>query len=95
MNRATKINELPALTIDFLSTKGVLIDNVFASLWRETGMKTLLSRAGFNKRSGTPMYEVIYGLMLWIDALDMAEKRLHWPVCSARLAGRYGQGCIL
>jgi len=66
MNRATKIKELPALTIDFLSAKGVLIDNVFASLWRETGMKTLLSRAGFNKRSGTPMYEVIYGLMLWI-----------------------------
>lgn len=66
MNRATKIKELPALTIDYLSAKGVLIDNVFASLWRETGMKTLLSRAGFNKRSGTPMYEVIYGLMLWI-----------------------------
>jgi SRSO17 transposase len=66
MNRATKITELPALTIDFLNAKGVLIDNVFASLWKETGMKTLLSRAGFNKRSGTPMPEVIYGLMLWI-----------------------------
>jgi SRSO17 transposase len=66
MNRATKITELPALTVDFLNAKGVLIDNIFASLWRETGMKTLLSRAGFNKRSGTPMYEVIYGLMLWI-----------------------------
>ncbi|MDP3931200.1 MAG: transposase, partial [Methylococcaceae bacterium] len=26
----------------------------------------LLSRAGFNKRSGTPIHEVIYGLMLWI-----------------------------
>lgn len=66
MNHARKITELPALTLDFLNAKGVLIDNVFASLWRETGMKTLLSRAGFNKRSGTPMYEVIYGLMLWI-----------------------------
>lgn len=66
MNRATKITELPALTVDFLNAKGLLIDNVFASLWRDTGMKTLLSRAGFNKRSGTPMHEVIYGLMLWI-----------------------------
>jgi hypothetical protein len=28
-------------------------------------MKTLLSRAGFNKRSRTPMHEVIYELMLW------------------------------
>jgi hypothetical protein len=66
MNRATKIIELPALTVDFLSAKGIVIDNVFASLWRNAGMKTLLSRASFNRRSGTPMHEVIYGLMRWI-----------------------------
>ena len=66
MNRATKIIELPALTIDLLKANGVLIDNVFASLWREIGMKTVLSRAGFNKRSGTPMSDVIFGLMLWL-----------------------------
>jgi SRSO17 transposase len=66
MNRATKIIELPALTVDLLKTNGVLIDNVFASLWREVGMKTILSRAGFNKRSGSPMSEVIFGLMLWL-----------------------------
>jgi SRSO17 transposase len=65
MNRATKMTELPALTLDFLNAKGILIDNVFANLWREIGMKPS-SRAGFNKRSGTPMHEVIYGLMLWI-----------------------------
>jgi hypothetical protein len=29
-------------------------------------MKTLLSRAGLNKRSGTPMHEANYALMLWI-----------------------------
>jgi hypothetical protein len=52
MNPATKITELPALTVDLLKANGVLIDNVFASLWRQLGMKTLLSRAGFNKRSG-------------------------------------------
>jgi hypothetical protein len=66
MNRATKITELPALTVDLLQANGVLIDNVFASLWREIGMKTVLSRIGFNKRSGTPMNEVIFGLMLWL-----------------------------
>ena len=62
MNRDTKMTELPALTLDFLNAKGLLIDNVFANLWKETGMKTLLSRVGFNKRSGTPMPEVIYVL---------------------------------
>lgn len=66
MNRATKIIELPALTVDLLKANGVLIDNVFASLWREVGMKTILSRAGFNKRSGTPMSDVMFSLMLWL-----------------------------
>jgi len=64
MNRATKIIELPALTVDLLKANGVLIDNVFASLCREIGMKTVLSRAGFNKRSGTPMSDVIFSLIL-------------------------------
>ena len=66
MNRATKMIELPALTVDLLKANGVLIDNVFASLWREIGMKTVLSRAGFNKRSGTSMSDVIFSLMLWL-----------------------------
>ena len=66
MNRATKIIELPALTADLLKANGVLIDNVFASLWREVGMRTILSRAGFNKRSGTPMSDVMFSLMLWL-----------------------------
>ena len=66
MNRATKIIELPALTVDLLRANGVLIDNVFASLWREIGMKTILNRAGFNKRSGTPMSDVMFSLMLWL-----------------------------
>jgi SRSO17 transposase len=78
MNRDTKMTELPALTLDFLNAKGLLIDNVFANLWKETGMKTLLSRVGFNKRSGTPMPEVIYGLMLWIwlkkDSIGMFSR---------------------
>ena len=66
MNRATKIIELPALTVDLLKANGVLIDNVFASLWRDMGMKTVLNRAGFNKRSGTSISDVIFGLMLWL-----------------------------
>lgn len=66
MNRATKLIELPALTADLLTANGVLIDNVFASLWREIGMNTILSRAGFAKRSGAPIGEVIFNLMLWL-----------------------------
>lgn len=65
MNRATKITELPALTVNFLYQSGVLMDHVFASLWKQVGMKTLLSRAGFRKRSGTPIDVVLYALSLW------------------------------
>lgn len=65
MNRATKITELPALTADLLNA-GVLIDNVFASLWREIGMATILNRAGFTKRPGTPIGEVVFNLILWL-----------------------------
>lgn len=78
MNRPIKIIELPALTVDLLKTNGLLIDNVFASLWREIGMKTILSRAGFKKRSGTPMSEVVFGLILWLwlkkDSIGMFAK---------------------
>jgi len=66
MNHATKIIELPALTVDLLKANGVLIDNVFANLWRKVGMRTILSRAGFNKRSGTLMSNVMFSLMLWL-----------------------------
>lgn len=38
MNRATKRIELPALTADLLNANGVLMDNLFASLWLDIGM---------------------------------------------------------
>ena len=66
MNLATKLIELPALTTDLLNANGILIDNVFASLWREIGMKTILRKAGFCKRSGIPISEVVFSLMLWL-----------------------------
>jgi SRSO17 transposase len=66
MNRATKLVELPALTADLLHANGILIDNIFASLWRDIGMATILSRAGFTKRSGAPIIAVIFNLMLWL-----------------------------
>ena len=86
MNRATKIIELPALTVDLLKAKGVLIDNIFASLWKEIGMKTVLSRAGFTKRSGTPMSDVMFSLMLWLwlqkDSIGMFARECWVRMCS-------------
>lgn len=66
MHPATKLPELPALTCDFLQQSGLLMDNVLASLWQQVGMRTLLNRAGFKKRSGAPIHEVLYALVLWV-----------------------------
>ena len=66
MNHASKLPGLPALTVDLLQESGTLIDNVFAKLWQQLGMKTILRRSGFNKRSGVPISEVIFTLSLWL-----------------------------
>ncbi|KAF3983056.1 MAG: hypothetical protein HFP81_08770 [Methylococcales symbiont of Hymedesmia sp. n. MRB-2018] len=66
MNHTSKQPALPALTVDLLQESGVLIDNVFATLWKQVGMKSILRRAGFNKRSGLPIGEVIFTLSLWL-----------------------------
>jgi hypothetical protein len=66
MHPDTKPTALPALTADLLRDGGCLIDNLFADLWKQVGMKTRLNRAGFRKRSGTPVHERVYCLMLWV-----------------------------
>jgi SRSO17 transposase len=66
MHRDTNLSALPALTADLLRDSGLLIDNLIAELWKQVGMKTLLNRAKFVKRSGTPIHEVVYGLVMWV-----------------------------
>jgi len=66
MHRDTNQPALPDLTTNLIREQGCLIDNLFADLWQQVGMKTLLCRAGFRKRSGTPIHELIYCLMLWV-----------------------------
>ena len=42
------------------------MDNLFADLWKQMGMKSLLSKLGFSKRSGTHASEIVYALMIWV-----------------------------
>ena len=39
MNHTSKLTVLPALTTDLLQDSGILIDNVFATLWQQIGME--------------------------------------------------------
>ncbi len=66
MNHDTKQSALPALTADLLRGSGCLVDNLFANLWKEVGMTALRTRIEFQKRSGTPVNEVMFCLMLWV-----------------------------
>jgi len=46
MNHGTKTIALPELTANLLRDGGCLIDNLFADLWKQTGMKARLDRIG-------------------------------------------------
>ena len=66
MNSATSNLGLPSLTTDLLSQANINIDNTFNSTWKSLSFNTLLRQAKFSKRSGTPVSEVVYLLMLWV-----------------------------
>ena len=66
MNHDTTASVFPALTSDFLRNSDQLIDNIFADLWKQVGMKTLLGRCGFHKRSGVEVNPILYCLTMWV-----------------------------
>jgi SRSO17 transposase len=66
MHRDTTQSALPALTADLLRDNDLLVDNVFADLWKQVGMEALLNRVGFKKRSGTPIPRLVFSLVLWV-----------------------------
>ena len=66
MNSATNTTNLPPLTADLLSQANLNIDNTFNSTWKSLNFKGMLNQAKFSKRSGTPVGDIVYLLMLWV-----------------------------
>jgi len=66
MNPATFPSGLPTLTTDLLTRDDIYIDNLFNKVWQRLGFRTLLNQSGFSKRSGTPVSEIVYLLLLWV-----------------------------
>ena len=66
MNSATKTLNLPSLTADLLSQVNLNIDNTFSTTWKSIGFNIMLRQANFSKRSGTPVGDITYLLMLWV-----------------------------
>jgi len=66
MNHVTTPCALPELSSDFLRSRHCLVDKLFAAVWKHVGMSGLLTRCGFQKRSGVGVNEVMYTLALWV-----------------------------
>lgn len=65
MNNDLKRDSLPPLVADILDDPVTYIDNLFADGWKRLGFNGLIGKAGFSKRSGTGINEVVYLLLIW------------------------------
>ena len=65
MNSDTKADVFPALIGDVISDSKEYVDNLFADTWKKLKFNTRVKSAGFAKRSGVGVTEVVYLLMIW------------------------------
>jgi len=74
MNNDTKTRLFPSLIDDVLKHPGHCVDNVFASVWKRLNFNSLIQRSGFKKRSGVPIIDSVFLLVLWkwIDVSSIA-----------------------
>jgi hypothetical protein len=66
MKRETTKPNLPVLTEDILTDPQVWKEYLFADMWKILTMKTLINRVGLSIRTGTPIIEVVFLLLLWV-----------------------------
>ncbi|MFT5716803.1 MAG: hypothetical protein ACI9T7_000981 [Oleiphilaceae bacterium] len=78
MNSATKTLNGPSLTTDLLSQVNLNIDDTFNTTWKIIGFNIMLRQANFSKRSGTPVGNITYPLLLWVwlkvDSVGMLSR---------------------
>lgn len=74
MNNDTKRSLFPSLIDEVLKHPGHCVDNVFASVWKGLNFSRLVQRSGFKKRSGVPVIDSVFLLLLWkwIDVTSIA-----------------------
>lgn len=65
MHNDTNKRILPSLIEDMLSHPGQCVDNIFAGVWKGLNLNNLILRAGFKKRTGVPVTDAIFLLVLW------------------------------
>ena len=74
MNNAISQRLVPSLVDDVLGHPGRYVDNIFAQAWKSLNLGKLIERAGFKKRTGVPVADAIFLLVLWkwVNASSLA-----------------------
>jgi hypothetical protein len=65
MKNDTNTDSLPPLISGLVTDSKHYIDNLFADTWKKLKMNSLIRGAGFTKRSGIDVTEVVFILLLW------------------------------
>ena len=65
MKNGTNAGALPALIGDVITDQKHYIDNLFADTWKQLKFNARIKGAGFTKRSGIEITEVVFLLLLW------------------------------
>ena len=65
MDNVTSHRSIPSLVNDVLDHPAHCIDNIFTAAWKGLNLGKIIEKSGFKKRSGVPVTEAIFLLMLW------------------------------
>lgn len=79
MNNDTNKIALPSLISEIFNDANQCIDNLFADTWKALNLNTLIKNAGFSKRSGIPISESVFLLLLWkwlsVSSISMFSRK--------------------
>lgn len=80
MNNAIKAPKIPSLVSELLTDEQNKTDNLIADVWNRIKLKQLIKNCGFKKRSGLPIEQVLYLLVIWVwlkaDSIAMFSKNM-------------------
>ena len=80
MNNDTRAPKIPSLVSDFLTDVDNKTDNIIALVWKHAKLSQLIKKSGFKKRSGLPIEQVLYLLVIWVwlkaDSIAMFSKNM-------------------
>ena len=93
MKNDTITDSLPPFVSDILTGQKHYIDNIFADTWKKLKFNTLIKGAGFTKRSGIEVTEVVFILLIWkwlnMSSISMFSKKALGVFSNARKDAMY------